>query len=387
MSFFRRADSVSALNAGPARLGRRTKDLIKTLNPGDIAIIDHPDLDRIAAEGLIRAQVIAVVNSAAFITGRYPNSGPQQLIEAGITLIDQAGPDAFAAIPEGAVVEIRDGNLWVGDRLEVTAHNLTMSEVVAAMDLARANIGTELELFAENTLRYVQQESDIAFAPIKLPPLKTPIEGRHALVVVRGYDYQSDIKALRPYIRQYRPVLIGVDGGADALLENGLTPEIIIGDFDSVSESTLSSAKDLVHHVHVDGRASGRDQLQEWGVEYEEFVIDGTSEDVAMLLAYEAGATLIVAVGTHATMVEFLDKGRKGMASTFLTRLRLGPILVDAKGVNQLYEGAPRRRDWLLLIGAALVVIGVMIAVSRPLQTVIDGFRLTLRDLWFSVFG
>lgn len=387
MSFFRRADSVSALNAGPARLGRRTKDLIKTLNPGDVAIIDHPDLDRIAAEGLIRAQVIAVVNSAAFITGRYPNSGPQQLIEAGITLIDQAGPDAFAAIPEGAVVEIRDDNLWVGDRLEVTAHNLTMSEVVAAMDLARANIGTELELFAENTLRYVQQESDIAFAPIKLPPLKTSIEGRHALVVVRGYDYQSDIKALRPYIRQYRPVLIGVDGGADALLENGLTPEIIIGDFDSVSESTLSSANDLVHHIHVDGRAPGRDQLQEWGVEYEEFVIDGTSEDVAMLLAYEAGATLIVAVGTHATMVEFLDKGRKGMASTFLTRLRLGPMLVDAKGVNQLYEGAPRRRDWLLLIGAALVVIGVMIAVSRPLQTVIDGFGLTLRDLWFSAFG
>jgi len=387
VSFFRRADSVSALNAGPARLGRRTKDLIKTLNPGDVAIIDHPDLDRIAAEGLIRAQVIAVVNSAAFITGRYPNSGPQQLIEAGITLIDQAGPDAFAAIPEGAVVEIRDDNLWVGDRLEVTAHNLTMSEVVAAMDLARANIGTELELFAENTLRYVQQESDIAFAPIKLPPLKTSIEGRHALVVVRGYDYQSDIKALRPYIRQYRPVLIGVDGGADALLENGLTPEIIIGDFDSVSESTLSSANDLVHHIHVDGRAPGRDQLQEWGVEYEEFVIDGTSEDVAMLLAYEAGATLIVAVGTHATMVEFLDKGRKGMASTFLTRLRLGPMLVDAKGVNQLYEGAPRRRDWLLLIGAALVVIGVMIAVSRPLQTVIDGFGLTLRDLWFSAFG
>jgi len=387
VSFLRRLAPTPALTAGPSRLGRRTKDLIKTLNPGDIAIIDHADLDRIAAEGLIRARVTAVVNATQFITGRYPNSGPQQLLESGVTLIDHVGDEVFSVIKENDLVEIRGDDLYVNDQRVISGKNLTLETVNHEMDEARLNIGVELERFAENTLEYIHRESDLAFAPISLPSLETPIAGRHALVVVRGYDYRSDLRSLRPYIRQYRPVLIGVDGGADALLEAGLRPEIIIGDFDSVSESTLESATDLVHHVHLDGRAPGREQLQEWGVDYQEFVIDGTSEDVAMLLAYEAGATLIVAVGTHATMVEFLDKGRRGMASTFLTRLRLGPMLIDAKGVNRLYEGAPRKRDWLILIGSALVVIGVVIAISQPLQTVLDGFRLTLRDLWFSVFG
>jgi len=182
-------------------------------------------------------------------------------------------------------------------------------------------------------------------------------------------------------------VLIGVDGGADALLDMGLKPDLVIGDFDSVSERALHVAPDLVHHVHPDGRAPGRENLLEWGVDYHEFVAEGTSEDVAMLLAYEAGATLIVAVGTHATMVEFLDKGRSGMASTFLTRLRLGPVLVDAKGVSKLYEGRVRRIDWMLLVGSALVAIIAVIAISDSVQTLLDGFRLTLRDLWFSITG
>jgi len=202
---------------------------------------------------------------------------------------------------------------------------------------------------------------------------------------VRGHDYRHDLVTLRPYIREYRPVLIGVDGGADALLELGMKPDIIIGDFDSVSERALSTARDLVHHVHPDGRAPGREQLVEWGVPYEEFVAEGTSEDVAMLLAWEAGAPLIVAVGTHATMVEFLDKGRKGMASTFLTRLRLGPVLVDAKGVNRLYEGRVRRLDLVLLVAAALVAIIVVAIVSRPIHTMFDALRVTFEDLWYSI--
>jgi uncharacterized membrane-anchored protein len=236
-----------------------------------------------------------------------------------------------------------------------------------------------------NTLEYIQREAKLTFEPIELPPIKTQFRGRHALVVVRGHDYRTDLAALRPYIREYQPVLIGVDGGADALLEMRLKPDIIIGDFDSVSERALSVARDLVHHVHPDGRAPGREQLVEWGVPYEEFVAEGTSEDVAMLLAWEAGAQLIVAVGTHATMVEFLDKGRKGMASTFLTRLRLGPVLVDAKGVNRLYEGRVRRLDLVLLVAAALVAIIVVAIVSRPIHTMFDALRVTFEDLWYSI--
>ena len=222
------------------------------------------------------------------------------------------------------------------------------------MEEARAGIGHELQRFAENTLEYVRREAELMFAPVDLPVLRTSFAGRHALVVVRGHDYKQDLRVLRSYIREYRPVLIGVDGGADALLEVGLKPDIILGDFDSVSARAMDVGAEHVHHVHPDGRNPGHEELQAFGKPYVEFVVEGTSEDVAMLLAYESGAKLIVAVGTHDTMVEFLDKGRAGMSSTFLTRLRIGPMLVDAKGVARLYESTVRRRDLLLLVVAAL---------------------------------
>ena len=372
---------------GTARVDRRTKDLIKRIEPGEIAVINHEDIDRVAGDGLIEAGVAAVVNCAKSVSGRYPNLGPIRIIDAVIPLVDDVGAAALDTIRDGDTICITDGEIRCGSTLCASGHRLVASAVEAAMEAARSNIGAELERFAENTLEYMREEARITFDPLVLPDLRTSFVGRHALVVVRGHDYKSDLAALRPYIRQYEPALIGVDGGADALLEVGCTPDVIIGDFDSVSERALGTAKDLVHHVHPDGRGPGREELLAWGVEYSEFVAEGTSEDVAMLLAYEAGATLIVAVGTHATMVEFLDKGRKGMASTFLTRLRLGPMLVDAKGVNRLYEGRVRRRDWLLLIGSALVVIAVVAIVSEPIRTLLDGFRLTLRDFWFSITG
>jgi uncharacterized membrane-anchored protein len=264
-----------------------------------------------------------------------------------------------------------------------------VADVTEAMEAARANIGEELERFAENTLEYIREEAKITFEPLVLPPLATKFKGRHTMVVVRGHDYQTDLKALKPYLREYEPVLIGVDGGADALLDLGFKPDIIIGDFDSLSDGAVHCGAELLHHVHPDGRAPGRENLEAMGFtagkEYREFVAEGMSEDVAMLLAYEAGASLIVAVGTHSTMVEMLDKGRRGMSSTFLTRLRLGPVLVDAKGVHRLYEGRVRRRDILVLVLAALLTIIVIGLVAQPIHTYVDGIRLTLDDLWYSI--
>jgi uncharacterized membrane-anchored protein len=255
------------------------------------------------------------------------------------------------------------------------------------MDAARAGIGSELRRFAENTLRYVEQEADVTFEPLVVPPLRTKISGRHAMVVVRGHDYKQDLAALRPYIRQFRPVLIAVDGGADALLDVGLTPDIITGDFDSLSDRSMRCGAELVHHVHPDGRAPGLERLEAAGVPFQRFVAEGTSEDAALLLAYEAGADLIVAVGTHATMIEFLDKGRRGMASTFLTRLRLGPMLVDAKGVSRLYQGRVRHRDMLLLVVAAVAAMVAMVYASHSLRVFLDGFRLMFDDSWSRVRG
>ena len=377
------ADSV----AGPARVDERTKDLSRRMQPGDIAVINHTDIDRVAAENVIAHGAAAVINGGVSISGRYPNGGPIRIVEAGLPLIDDVGPEILERISEGDELRIVGGEVWRGDELVVTGTLLDAETIEAAMESARGNIGAELEKFAENTLEYIQREAKLTFEPIALPPLKTEIKGRHALVVVRGHDYRSDLAALKPYLREYQPVMIGVDGGADALLEIGFKPDIIIGDFDSVSDRALRCGAELIHHVHLDGRAPGRENLLEWGVPYEEFVIDGTSEDVAMLLAYEAGAQLIVAVGTHATMVEFLDKGRKGMSSTFLTRLRLGPMLVDAKGVSRLYEGRVRRRDMVALIVSALLAVVVISVVAEPIHVFFDGIRVTLKDLWYSVTG
>jgi uncharacterized membrane-anchored protein len=370
---------------GPAKVGKRTKDLTKRLEPGDIAVIDHADLDRVAADGLIDAGVAAVVNASPSITGRYPNGGPLRLVRAGVLLIDDVGSSIMDAVTDGQPVRIDGAVLLAGEEELGSGHILGEDEIHRRMEEARAGIGHELQRFAENTLEYVRREAELVFAPLVLPKVRTSFAGRHALVVVRGHDYKQDLRVLRAYIREFQPVLIGVDGGADALLEVGLRPDIILGDFDSVSAQAMEVGADHVHHVHPDGRNPGFEELQAFGKPYVEFVVEGTSEDAAMLLAYEAGAKLIVAVGTHDTMVEFLDKGRAGMSSTFLTRLRIGPMLVDAKGVARLYEPTVRRRDLLLLVGAALLVMLVIAVVSEPAQVILDGVWVTLKDLWYSI--
>ena len=370
---------------GVARVGVRTKDLARRIGRGDIAIIDHRDIDRVAAESLIQANIAAVVNASPSISGRYPNGGPERLLAARIPVLDAVGEDVMVVVRDGDLVEIRDGALWRDGEKIAAGEMLTDEELTQRLEDAKLNIGSELRAFARNTLEYIDFEAEETFRPLDLPPLKTKVRGRHALVVVRGLDYKHDLKTLRAYIREYRPVLIAVDGGADALIDMGRTPDIIIGDFDSLSPVAMHCGADLVHHVHPDGRDPGREHLEGAGVEYHMFMTEGTSEDAAMLLAYEAGAELIVAVGTHATMVEFLDKGRKGMASTFLTRLRLGPMVVDAKGVSRLYQGRIRRRDLLLLVGSAVAAMVAMVSASHSLHVFLDGFRLWFDRAWAHV--
>jgi len=370
---------------GPGRADRRTKDLVKRLCPGDIAVIDHADIDRVAAENLIRCAPSAVINASTSFTGRYPHVGPLLIAEAGIPLIDDVGAEVLDRFSEGDELRLVGSDLWRGTELLGAGQRQHADDLARRVILARSDMGAELEAFAVNTLEWIRREARLTFEPLVLPPLRCDFRGRHALVVVRGHDYRSDLKALRAYIREFQPVLVAVDGGADALLEVGLRPDVIIGDFDSVSEEALASGADLVHHVHPDGRAPGREELLRFGVSYVEFTAEGTSEDVAMLLAAEAGAELIVAVGTHASMVEFLDKGRAGMASTFLTRLRLGPLLVDAKGVNRLYESRLRRRDLAMLIGAAFLAMLVVTIVSEPLHVFLSGLWVVIRDGWLRI--
>jgi uncharacterized membrane-anchored protein len=374
--------------SGTARVDRRTKNLVTRLQPGEIAIIDHQDIDRVSAEGLIHRQAAAIVNAALSSTGRYPNLGPMLLCSAGIPLIDDAG-ESVMRISEGARVSIEDGRVYVGDgrgRMEIaTGRVLDLEQVEGALDRAKQVISSEIERFAENTISYIREERDVILEAARLPEVATDVHGRHVLIVVRGYDYREDLAHLRSYIRDLRPVLIGVDGGADALLEAGLTPDLIIGDMDSVTTEALSCGAELVVHAYPGGGAPGLERVEALRLPCVVFEATGTSEDIAMLLAHEKGAELIVAVGTHANLIEFLDKGRKGMASTFLTRLRVGNVLVDAKGVSRLYRGRIKRSDLLLLLAAALGLLAVAVWLSDPLRLNLEAFWIQIRTFLFSV--
>jgi uncharacterized membrane-anchored protein len=348
---------------GTARMDRRTKQLTKRLRPGDIAVIDHVDLDRVGAEALVTARVAAVVNAAPSISGRYPNLGPEVLLTAGVPLLDDVGGDVFANVHDGDMVRLLDDTLYSADgRVLAKGDIQTTASVAAATAEARAGLALQLEAFAANTMEYLKRERDLLLDGVGVPEISTRVEGRHVLVVVRGYDYRRDLVALRHYIREYKPILIGVDGGADALLDEGMKPHLIVGDMDSVSDRALRCGAEIVVHAYRDGSAPGLARVQELGIEPVVFPAAGTSEDVALLLADDNGASIIVAVGTHATLVEFLDKGRAGMASTFLTRLRVGGKLIDAKGVSRLYRS--RIPGWALLMLVFATAVTLVIALT-----------------------
>lgn len=350
--------------SGVARIDHRTKNLTRRLKAGQIAVIDHVDIDRVSAEALVSARAAAVVNAAVSTSGRYPNLGPEILLTAGIPLVDGVGAEIFERVREGDRIRVLGGEVFNGTERIASGTELTRELILAQMAEARAGMSAQLEAFAENTMDYLRRERDLIFDGIGIPELRTRIDGRHVLIVVRGYNYQTDLRVLRPYIREYRPILMGVDGGADALIDAGYRPDIVVGDMDSISEKALRSSKEIVVHAYPDGRAPGLKRVEDLGLKAVVCPVAGTSEDVAMLLADERGASLIVAVGTHATLIEFLDKGRAGMASTFLTRLRVGSKLVDAKGVSRLYRSRIKTRSLVLLALAALVTIAAAVSIS-----------------------
>ncbi len=367
---------------GVVRLDRRTKNLTKRLRPNEIAIIHHSDLDRVSAEALVAVGVSAVVNAVPSVSGRYPNLGPGILLDAGISLIDNVGEQVFTDIEEGDRITI-DGARLLDSTGAVVAEGMlvTLDLLEQQLEDARAGLSDQIEAFADNTMEYLRQEKELLLEGVGVPEVRTQIEGRHVLIVVRGYDYRSDLDALRSYISEYKPLLMGVDGGADALIEAGYKPDMIIGDMDSCSDSTLRCGAEIVVHAYRDGHAPGIERVEQLGLSAVVFPALGTSEDAAMLLADSKGARLLVAVGTHASLVEFLDKGRAGMASTFLTRLRVGPKLVDAKGVSRIYRSQIKSWHLVLLVLSGLLALTTAMAFTDFGGAVGSLLTARLRDL------
>lgn len=365
--------------SGPVRFGRRTKDLVKTLRPGDIAVIAHRNLDRVSAEDLVASGVAAVINCEPSTDGRYPNRGPLDLVEAGIALLDLPDDSLFAELDDGVEVRIVGSSVLVGGRPLASGVRLTPTDLSILLEERRREIDRALGEFAENTVNHVREESEILTGDIVLPPTRTVFRDRHVLIVVRGPGYRRDLRALDGYIREVRPVLVGVDGGADAIIEAGHSPDMILGDMDSATDEALGSGAELVVHAYEDGSAPGLSRLEEAGLETAVFPIAGTSQDAAMLLAHERGASLIVSVGAHFDLVEFLEKDRDGMSSTFLTRLRIGGSLVDAKGVSRLYSPGIGRGAMLGFLGGFLLLIAVVVLASPALADLFDLIWLKVR--------
>jgi len=368
--------------AGIARLGKRTKHLVKRLRRGDVAIIDHRDLDRVSAEDLIACGIKAVVNCARSSTGHYPNAGPLLLVQAGILLVDAPESRLFDDLDDGDPVVVRAGGEIVRNgNVLATGKVQDPATVQGENDQRRRDIGEALEAFAHNTVEHMVQEKELLAGRLELPQFSTDFRDRTVMVVVRGVDHKRDLKALRPYIRDTRPVLVGVDGGADAIIEEGFKADMIVGDMDSATEPALRGGAELVVHAYPDGRAPGRDHLDELGLDYKVVPAPATSQDVAMLIAAEKGAALIISVGSHFNLVEFLDKNRRGMSSTFLTRLRIGEILVDAKGVSRLYKPRPGSSPLLLVLGTGLLTLLAVIMTTPGLRDVANLLWLKLRLL------
>ncbi len=394
------ADGLPGLS-GTARVDRRTSAVVRRARPGDVAVIDHLDLDRSHAEALVDAGVVAVVNAASFISGRYPNLGPNLLANAGVVMVDNVGAEVLKAVHDGSTVRIVDGKVLQGDQVLAEGSVLSAEEVAARMEDARGGLATQLQSFTHNTTEFLRREQDLLLHGQGVPELRAKINGRPVVIVVRGYDYREDLRKLRRYIREQRPVLIGVDAGADALLEAHLRPDVVVvGEQGLGTESSnageqsqkagdraLREAREVVVHADRSGRAIGSDRLDRLGVRTQKLSASGTSEDVAMLLADASGASLIIAVGTHATLDEFLDRQRSGLASTFLTRLRVGPKLVDAKGVQQLYAGRVRLWHLALVLLAGLIALGVAISATPVGGGWWEDLQAALSDLFDWIQG
>jgi uncharacterized membrane-anchored protein len=363
-------------------MGRRTKLLVRHLRRGDIAVIDHLDIDRVSAEELIAAGAAAVLNCRSSSSGSYPNLGPQLLVEAGIHLVDLPEDSLFEQVSDGETITVRDEQVLRADSVLASGEVLDLARVRSETEARRREVGEALERFAHNTIEHMREERELLAGRIDLPRFATDFRDRSALVVVRGVGHQRDLRALRPFIRDMRPVLVAVDGGAEALLEAGLCPDMIVGDMDSAGEAALRCGAELVVHSYPDGRAPGRARLDELGVPYKLVPAPGTSQDVAMLLAAEKGARLIVAVGSQFNLVEFLDRNREGMSSTFLTRLRIGEILVDAKGVSRLYHPRPGLTPLLVVIAAGLIAMIAVVWMTPALRDVMDLLWLKLQLLF-----
>jgi uncharacterized membrane-anchored protein len=380
---------------GVARVDRRTDGLLRRVKAGEIAVIDQVDLDRATAEALVSAQVAAVVNAAPSISGRYPNLGPEVLVAAGIVLLDDVGDEALRVIKDGSRIRIHEGVVYAGELELARGVEQNADSVADAMVEAKSGLTHQLEAFAANTIEFMRRERSMLLDGAGVPDVQVRLADRQVLVVATGYDHEAELKLLAHFIREYRPVLVGVGAGADALIKAGHRPQLIVGDPSEISSEALTCGADVVVPAFADGHAPGLHRVQDLGVGAVTFPSSANPEDLALLIAAHGGASLVVTVGLSASMAEFLDRGRSGsIASTFLTRLQLGGLLVDGRVIASLYRSRISVGAILLMAASALVAVLAALLVSDAGEAVLTwisqvfvGLVQQIRDVTGTLFG
>ncbi|QRP48972.1 putative cytokinetic ring protein SteA [Amycolatopsis sp. FDAARGOS 1241] len=350
---------------GVARVDRRTRELLRRVSAGDVVVLDQLDLDRATADALVDAEVAAVLNASPSISGRFPNLGPEILVDAGIPLIDSVGGELLRTVKDGTKLRVHEGGVFIGERQIASGVEQTAESVADQMIEAKAGMSTQLEAFSANTIEFLRRERTLILDGVGVPELRVPMRDRHVLVVAGGTGHAEDLKRLKKYLREHRPVVVGVDAGADTLRAHGYPPDVIVGDPTGIGTATLRSGGEVVVPAQPDGHAPGVERIQDLGIGAVTFPATGNAEDLALLLADAHGASLVVTVGFQATLREFLDHGRSGSnPSTFLTRLKLGTKLVDGKAVATLHRSRVSLGAVALLILAAVVVVVAALLVS-----------------------
>ncbi|MCX2929797.1 putative cytokinetic ring protein SteA [Mycobacterium sp. CVI_P3] len=358
---------------GTARVDRDIDRLLRRIGPGDIVVLDILDLDRMTADALVDANIAGVVNASPSISGRYPNLGPEVLVANNITLIDSAGAEVFKKIKDGAKIRLHNGGVYAGDRRLVHGVERSDDEIADLMQDAKTGLVAHLEAFAGNTIEFIRSESPLLIDGIGIPDIDVDVYRRHVLVVSDGAGAEDDLKALKPFIKEYQPVMVGVEGGADILQKCGYQPQLIVGNPDQMSADVLKSGAQVVLPADSDGHANGLERIQDLGIGAMTFPAAGSAADLALLLVDHHGASLIVTAGHSATIEEFFDRSRQqSNPSTFLTRLKVGEKLVDAKAVATLYRNHISGGAIAMLILAVLFAIIAALWVSRADTFVID---------------
>jgi uncharacterized membrane-anchored protein len=358
---------------GTARVDRDIDRLLRRVEPGDIVVLDVLDLDRVTADALIDANIAGVVNASPSISGRYPNLGPEVLVANGITLVDEAGPEIFKKLKEGAKLRLHNGGVYAGDRRLALGTERSEHEITEMMHDAKSGLVAHLEAFAGNTIEFIRSESPLLIDGVGIPDVDVDLYRRHVVVVAEEPSAEADLKALKPFIKEYQPVLIGVGTGADVLRKAGYRPQLIVGDPGQMSAEVLKCGAQVVLPADADGHAPGLERIQDLGIGAMTFPAAGSAADLALLLADHHGASLIVTVGHTANIEEFFDRQRQhSNPSTFLTRLKVGEKLVDAKAVATLYRSRISGGSIALLVIAMLIAVIVALWVSRTDTVVID---------------